>query len=260
VTIYCKKCGAPNEDDAIFCENCGARLEEEVPREARGKKGIGDILSEALDIISKNPTMIIPYLIPMTLSLIGTFVTWGKIAPIREISDFSRANWELFYKNALAAVGFSSFLAIIAWIIGIIAGAIAIYMTYTSVQGRRITLSEAWEAVKGKILILIIVAIITLILIFLGLFALCIGALIVMILLIFVNQGIVIDNLDIGTTFHNSYHIAKNNFFDILILVIIFFVLGIIVGVIPYLGVVLSTLIELYSTVVYTLLYLDRKS
>jgi len=29
VTIYCKKCGAPNEDDAIFCENCGARLEEE---------------------------------------------------------------------------------------------------------------------------------------------------------------------------------------------------------------------------------------
>jgi len=29
VTIYCKKCGAPNEEDAIFCENCGARLEEE---------------------------------------------------------------------------------------------------------------------------------------------------------------------------------------------------------------------------------------
>jgi len=262
VTIYCKKCGAPNEDDALYCENCGAELEKGVPKEARGKKGIGDILSEALDTIGKNPMIIVLYLIPMVLSLIGVFVAWGRIAPIREISnisDFSKFDYSMFYKNALALIGFSSILGIIAWIVGIIAAAIAIYMTYNSVQGKQITLSEAWNAIKGKILILIIASIITAILIFLGFFALCIGALIVMILLVFVNQGIVIDNLDIGATFHNSYNIAKSNFFDILILLIIFFVLGAIVGWIPYIGVILSTLIEMYGVVTYTILYLNRK-
>jgi len=262
VTIYCKKCGAENEDDALYCEKCGAELEKGVPKEARGKKGIGDILSEALNRIMENPMMIVPYLIPVVLALIAVFVTWGSLVSVKEIGpgfDFDFGA-EFFYENALAYLGFASILGIFSWIFGIVATAFAINITNNAVNGRKVTLSEAWSEIgAGKILILLVVAIITAILIFLGFFALCIGALIVAILLMFVNQGIIVDNLDIGATFSNSYNIAKNNFFDVLILAIVFFVLGFLVGWIPVIGGILGVLVGMYGTVSYTLLYLDRK-
>jgi len=263
VTIYCKKCGAANEDDALFCEKCGAELEKGVPKEARGKKGIGDVLSAAFNTITENPMMIVPYLIPVALALIGAFVAWGSIVPVREIGqgfDFDFGA-DFLYENALAFIGFASILGILSWIFGIVATAFAINITYNAVNGRKVTLSEAWSEIgAGKILILLIVAIITAILVFLGFFALCIGALIVAILLMFVNQGIIIDNLDIGATFSNSYNIAKNNFFDVLILALVFFVLSIIAGLIPVIGGILGVLVGIYGTVSYTILYLDRRS
>ncbi|MCK4636835.1 MAG: zinc-ribbon domain-containing protein [Methanomicrobia archaeon] len=260
MTIYCKKCGATNEDDALFCEKCGAELEKGVPKEARGKKGIGDVLSEAFNTITENPMMIVPYLIPLALALIMVFVTWGSLVPIREIGPGFDFDTDFLYENALAFVGFASIFGILSWIFGIVATAFAINMTYNSVNGRKVTLSEAWSEIgAGKILILLIVFIITVILTFLGLFALCIGALIVYILLMFVNQGIIIDNLDIGATFSNSYNIAKNNFFDVLILALVFFVLSFLVTWIPYIGGILGVLVGMYGTVSYTILYLDRK-
>lgn len=66
-----------------------------------------------------------------------------------------------------------------------------------------------------KIILLIVVLIITGTLEFLGLFLVCIGTLIVAVLLVFVGQGVILDNLGFGT-FGNSYNIAKDNFFDTL--------------------------------------------
>ena len=260
MTVYCKKCGAPNEDDALYCEKCGAQMETGVPREARGKKGIGDILSEAMDVITGNPMIIVPYLIPILFVLIAAAVTWGTIVSVEEIGSGYELDTDFFYESALAYLGVASVLGILSWIFGIVATAFAINMTYNAVNGRRMTLSEAWNEIGvGKIVVLIVVAIITAILTFLGFFALCIGALIVMILLIFVNQGVIIDNLDIGGTFGNSYNIAKKNFFDILILAIIFSVLAVIVGLIPFVGGILGVLVGMYGTVAYTILYLNRR-
>ena len=42
-----------------------------------GQKGIGKILSEALDTIAGNPILIVPYVIPVIIVLIGVFVAIG---------------------------------------------------------------------------------------------------------------------------------------------------------------------------------------
>ncbi len=178
---------------------------------------------------------------------------------LRDVSDVTSYDWEIYWKNAMAAAGVSSVIGIISWIVGIVAAAFAIHMTYRAVKGERVDLNETWNAIKGKLLIVIIATIIAGILTFLGVFALCIGAIIVAILLIFVKQGIIIDDLDIGGTFRNSYHMARDNFLDIVIIGIVYIVLGIIVGIIPYLNAILMPLVELYSTVAFTILYLSRK-
>ena len=224
------------------------------------RKSIGNILSEALDIITGNPMIIVPYLIPVILTLIGAFAAIGMFVPEGVMQPDFELDPGFFLDNALAFVGFASIFGVLSWIFGVVADAFAIDITFNATQEKKVTLSEAWGQIGfGKILVLLIVSFITLILTILGFFALCIGALIVMILLIFVMQGIVIDDLDIGATFSNSYNIAKDNFFDILILLLIFVVLGIIVGMIPYIGGILAIFVGIYATVAYTVLYLDRK-
>ncbi|MEA1993278.1 MAG: zinc-ribbon domain-containing protein [Euryarchaeota archaeon] len=261
MTIYCKTCGAPNEDDAVYCEKCGAALEKGIPEEVRGTKGTGDILSEALDVLSKNSMMVVPYLIPMVLTLISISVTWGSIFSVNKIGpgEFEFGT-EALYENALAFAGVASVLGILSWIASTAATAFAIVMTYSAVNGKKLTLSQAWEKIgAGKIIILLIAAIITGILTILGLLALCIGAVIVAILLVFVKQGILIDNLELGETFGNSYRIAKKNFWDIVILGIVYIILAVIAGIIPFLNAILSPVVSLYGTVAFTLLYLDRR-
>jgi len=227
---------------------------------ANGRKGIGKVLSEALDIIAANPLIIVLYLIPLVLIVIGLVTAVGVFVSRATMYRGFEIDPRFFLNSALAFLGFASIFGIIAWIFGIVADAFAINITYNAAQGKKVTLSEAWNQIgAGKILVLLVVSIITAILTILGFFVFCIGALIVMILLIFVKQGIVVDDLDLGAAFSNSYNIAKNNFFDILILVLIFFVLTIIMFAIPWIGGILAIFVGMYATVAYTVLYLDRK-
>ncbi len=237
---------------------------------ANNRKSIGMLLSEALNIIKQNPLIIVPYLIPVVLVLIGEFVVKTAFAP-----GVLRPGFELdpdFFLNSefkadwirgivdRSAPHYFDVLGILSLIFGIVATAFAIIITYNAIQGKKVTLSEAWSQIGiRKIIVLLIVSIITVILTILGFFVFCIGALIVVVLLAFVNQGIVIDDLDIGAAFSNSYNIAKNNFFDILILVIVFFVLTVLVGWIPTISGILVILVGMYFTVTYTVFYLDRK-
>lgn len=222
------------------------------------KKGIGKILSEALDVISGNPMIILPYIIPVIIVVIGIFVAAGAFLTGAFLTGFE-ADPQWAIDNLLAILGVAFGVFLFAWIFGVIADAFAISITYNAMQGKKVTFSEAWDQIGvEKIIILLVVLIISGILVILGLLALCIGALIVAVLLAFLGQGVIIDNLGFGT-FGNSYNIAKNNFFDILLLVIILFVPWILVGFVPLIGGILRILVEMYAVVAFTILYLDRK-
>lgn len=226
--------------------------------EIKEKKGIGKVLSEALDVISANPVIIIPYIIPVIVAVIGAFAAVGAI-----FTEVFRTGFEVdpqfFIDNILRIVGVALGFFILVLIFAVVADAFAIIITYNAMQGKKATLSEAWNQIGvEKVLILLAVMIITWILIFLGLFAICIGAFVVATLLAFVGQGVIIDNAGFGT-FGNSFNIAKDNFFDVLILVVIFLVLWFVVGLVPWIGWILRVLVGMYAVVAYTVLYLDRK-
>ena len=227
------------------------------------KKGIGAILSEAMDIIGKNPNIVILYLIPVILVLIGTLTTAGVFVRqnvMRSAFGGFEVDPEYFLDRALLFLGFASVFGILGWVFGIVADAFAIRITYNATQDKRLSLSEVWNEIgTGKILILLVASIVVAILTILGFFVFCIGALIVMILLIFVKQGIVVDDLGLGATLSKSYNIAKDNFFDVLILVLIFALLTLFLGWLPWIGSILSIFVGMYAVVAYTLLYLDRK-
>lgn len=228
---------------------------------ANGKKRIGTILSEAVDVISENPVIIVPYLIPVILALISAFMTIGAfIGSAPMVPSSMQVNPQFFYKIALSMLGVASVIGILTWIFTIVANAFAITITNDHLQGRKVTLSEAWQEIGvDKIITLIIVSIIVGILVVLGLFAVCIGALIVLILMAFVQQGVIIDNLGIGGTLSRSYNVAKDNWIDVFVVLLVVFVIFVVVGLIPLIGGLLQILAMMYGIIALTILYLDRK-
>ncbi len=227
---------------------------------AEEKKGIGTLLSDALNVITENPSIIIPYLIPMVLALIAALVAVGTFVPQGVDFTHFEPDPEYFLDNALAFIGFASIFGVLGWIFEILAVAFAITITYNALQGKKVSLGEAWEQIGiGKIVVLLVVSIILAILYIIGFFLLCIGLVIFYVLFIFTRQSVVVDDMSIGAALGNSWDLAKKNFFDILILAIILLLIGAIVGIIPVIGGALGYLVGMYGVVTYTIMYLDRK-
>jgi hypothetical protein len=223
------------------------------------RKGIGKILSESLDVISQNPVIVLPYIVPVIIVLIGAVAAAGAVLPGIMGGRFE-ADPRAMLSGLMAAAGIFFVFGILAFIFDIVATAFAINLTSNAVRERKVTLSEAWQQIGAKKIVLVLVAFIILgILMVLGVLTLCIGTVIVAVLFPFLGQGIVIDNLGLIDTFSNSFNIAKKNWADILILIIVFFVVAFILTRVPVIGGILIILIVMYATVAFTVLYLNRK-
>jgi uncharacterized membrane protein YdbT with pleckstrin-like domain len=56
--MYCKKCGSPNDDDAVYCKKCGALLEsEDETRVVRRDTYVPPSSNVAIEALRINPTM-----------------------------------------------------------------------------------------------------------------------------------------------------------------------------------------------------------
>ncbi len=233
---------------------------------------ISEIIGKSVDMISANPIILVPALIPAILQIIRDALQFGWTFSMAGYwRQFAEMDWETLspgeamgmwqgmFPQVAAFQVVDTIVGIVIWIFGVIAFSMVISMAAAYFEGKKMTLSEAFTSISGKLLLLIIVSAIVWVGVRLGLCALCIGALIVWVLLSLVRQGVVLDSLDLGTCLSKSYGIAKNNFFDILLIIGLFFVVKIIVGLIPILGGGLGYLVDTFSVGAMTIFYFDRR-
>jgi hypothetical protein len=257
MTKYCKHCGAANKDKAQYCDNCGEKFEKVLPQKKAEQKRLEDILSEPMNIIMENQVILALYMVPVILLFIGFLITRG--VTISEIT-FSWVNLVLAY--VLAFLGFSSLFSIIPWISIVVADAFTIKISSNEIrgEGKRATLSEIWNSIGvERILKLLVASLIISILGAIGSYTYWIVTAVVLIPPIFVQQCILIDDLDIKAALKNSYNIAKDNLMETAALVLIFVVLDTIFALIPWIGWILEVFLAMYFTVALTILYIDRK-
>ncbi len=237
-------------------------------RDYAGGRSLKDILSEAANILRENRIIVVPYVIPLILGYIGVFVGAGQFVSIENLQSVH--NSEFLFILAYVFSDFMSVIGMLYWIFNVITAAIAIEITYLAIQGKRVTLSRAWNEIGTERLILLLIADIILTIIFriielieipgsfiLTFIFIFVGELILGMFFIFIAQGIIIDYLGIGATFYNSFKVAKRNFFSILILVLFFTFVTDAVDV-PVIRNILEISVALYSIVAFTILYLDR--
>ena len=233
---------------------------------------ISEIIGKAIDIISAKPIILVPTLIPAILQIIRDALEIGWTYSVLDYwAQFSDADWDAMDPGQITDIwrGFApqfavaeiadTIVGLVIWILGVIAFSMVISMAAAHFEGKEMTLSEAFNSISGKLLLLIVVSAIVWGGKLVGICALCIGALLVWVLLSLVRQGVIVDSLDLGATLSKSYEIAKNNFFDVLLILGLFFVVKIVFALIPVVGDGLGYLVDAFSVCAMTILYFDRR-
>lgn len=240
---YCPHCGAKNDQNALYCEKCGAKL----------KKGVGDILGDAIEVISGKPVILLPYIVLCVIAWIQVF----KLVFLPTMSPWFSLNqrWNLVYDPSSMFFEYR----ILTFFVNIFAGAIAIVIAHIyTIKNKKPPLTQAFERVSSKAVPLLLLGILYEAMEFAGERLLPMGIIILIpiaMLFAFIYQGILIDDLGIIATIRNSYRLALNNLSDVFIAVIIIFFATMILNLLLFVGVFVAC----YSAVVFTLLYLDRQ-
>jgi len=232
---------------------------------------LSEIISKAVDAITERPVILVPCLVPFILSLIvsisGFFAAfgrgyWGQFAQVRweamspeEAVDMWRA-----FVPGMATFAIANFVvSIIIWFTAVVAFSMVISMVAAYLEGKEMSLSEAFNSISGYLLILVIASAAITVLKYVGICTLCILTFIMWVFFALVKQGIILDKLGLGDSFSKSWNVAKNNFFDIFLILLLFFVIKIVLGIIPVAGDSLGYLVDAFSVAAVTIFYIDRR-
>lgn len=232
---------------------------------------LSEIINKTFDVVTGYPMILVPLVIPFILRLIVNVSGFYWATSVNYLDRFSSINWESMEPDQaltlwrdmmprMAAAGIAgTIIDIIIWAIAMIGFSMVIAMTVSYLDGKKLSLSQSFNAISGKIFILLVASAVVWITKFLGICAVCIGAYIAWVFLSEVRQGIVVDGLGLGDTFSKSYHLARDNFFDFSVILLLFFLVKIVVSLLPFVGEPLGFFIDVFSVVAMTLLYIDRR-
>ncbi len=219
------------------------------------KMTVSSIINDALSIVSKYPIILLIFLIPGLISLLGG-VALGGTGLFGDIDTATIEDGSFEIGSFVPGIGAAAAITIIVTIVSILVGGIAIAMTVDAWEGRQADLNSALDRMKDKWVLLIIAAIVLAILSFIGFLACCIGYVVVAIATVFVKQGIVLDDMQLSESFSMSFELAKSAWADILVLFIINFIAMVVLAIVPFIGGVLTELVSGFFTVAFTIFYI----
>lgn len=224
---------------------------------------ISEILSKSVDIITGQPEILLPYLVPIVVSLAAS---WGGITNmlgwgVGRFYPLGRTPLRYFWYlvTSLRNVGVGNLAAWITVLILLaICVALTIVMSDARLSGRAVRVGEAFDATIKALPMFIVAFLVSWLLKFCGLFVFWVGLFIPAVLLIFVGQVMLLEKKDIFDSFSRSYDIARANWVEILLLLFVFLIILVLVRTVPLVGIVVAFFLMGYSTVVFTVMYRDR--
>jgi len=230
---------------------------------SKGSMTISDLLSRAFELYKENPIIVVPSLLPVAWSIISTVFLAALI-----FGTASRPYYSPYYS-------YDSGGAMMGWIGGMMGGmalfligflallvlaeGMTIEMIREASEGGRANLSSAWESTKGKLVTLIVAAIVVSVILFLGYVLLVIPGLILTLLLYYVAQTIMIDDKGALESLGASYNFVKANLTDSAIIALLSIAIYFVLSMIPLLGILLVLVAMPYLIAFSTLLYIDRR-
>lgn len=230
---------------------------------AKGEMTISDIFSRSFEIYKANPSIIIPYLIPMLWVVFGSMVLLAGLiggGMLSEgLTDDFAANPDFPEGLSVAIAGGLGLFIIVTIVLFIVAQGVTVEMIKEAFDGDAASLSKAWVATKGKIGTLFLSSVLSSILIVIGYILIIIPGLILTFLLYFIAQAIMIDDKEAVDALKTSYSFVRDNLTDALLIILISMALPVVLSLIPVLGSLLVLVAMPFLISLATLLYMDRR-
>jgi len=199
----------------------------------------GEALSRPVDVIQRNPGIIVPAVMPAVVSLLFMAIFGGSMMGMYG-----------YGMNSVLMPGFFGIFAIyiiVLIILSLIAEGAIVSIAYSELKGRSMYYMDGINHAVSKIVPLLISAIIIAIGVAVGLILLVIPGLIFALLVIFTVQEIIIAEKDATSAISGSIEIVKRNFGNVLVYAVILMILAGVVsmalGMIPVIGNAIANLI-----------------
>ncbi len=225
-------------------------------------EGLGALFSRAIDFCSSNPVIFIPPVLSGVVSAIILMIfgvsALGMFRGFRPPFGPTRPGaivpspWHLLIMSALALIAIR--------IISLIFDGWMIAMVKQRIEQNFIDLSDSFSYTISKLAPLLVASILVGIIVVVGLFLCVVPGLIAAILLALTLQAVIVDDYGAIEALSISYNVVKRNFFEVLIVIIVQFVVIFILNMIRYVGPILAMLAGAYFTVLLTLLYYSRRA
>lgn len=253
-------------------------VEVETPAAAPGApsapkvraEGLGDLFNKALDFVKANPVVLVP---PILAGILGAIImagvgvsTLGMVGlgglgglggprPVPPGPGYTPEVSPSIYRFAgLAMLGM-----IVVMIIQQIFNGWLIAMVEQGVRGQTVDLGTSFNEAVSKAVPIIVASILVGVIVGIGLILLVLPGLVAAILLALTLQAVVIDDYGPVDALKASYNVVKENFIEVLIVVVVAFVAEAVVGRVPYIGSILSAAVGGFFSVLLTMLYMARR-
>ena len=242
--------------NAIFQSDSGSgilTMEPVAGRENKaGKRDLGEIFSEALEIYRHNPILIVPSLVPVSALVLGMLIFVGYLGLMAIFAD-----------GGFLALSFLASLllfAVLMVVLIFLAEGASIEMISQASMGDTADLSTAWTSTRNNLEPLVLTSILAGIMIALGYALFFIPGLILSFAFYFITQVVMIDGRSGLEALKASYRFVEANLSDCLIVVLASLAISAVLHSIPVIGPLLGLLSLPYIYALATLLYLDRGS
>lgn len=196
-----------------------------------------EVFSRTIEILSKNPYILVMYMFPAILALIMGIMQFAYQASIqerlqREIMQNPRKAFDIMKEIFLGSsllLG-TCCLGVIQGLLAIVVASVAIAMTVEEFRDRSISIGGALRKASSKLIICIVLSIIVAIAyIILGVLTCCLGFLFLAPFVVFLLPAIIIEDLGFEAI-GKSISFGKKNYVDVLL---IFFMIAV-VGMVAY--------------------------
>ena len=247
---------AQPDKNAIFQSDSGSgilTIEPVAGRENKaGKRDLGEIFSEALEIYRHNPILIVPSLVPVSALVLGMLIFVGYLGLMAIFAD-----------GGFLALSFLASLLLFAVLMAVLiflAEGASIEMIRQASMGDAADLSTAWTSTRNNLEPLLLTSILAGIMIALGYALFFIPGLILSFAFYFITQVVMIDGRSGLEALKASYRFVEANLSDCLIVVLASLAISAILHSVPVIGPLLGLISLPYFYALATLLYLDRDS
>ncbi|OQB28431.1 MAG: hypothetical protein BWY13_00064 [Euryarchaeota archaeon ADurb.Bin190] len=247
---------AQPDKNAIFQSDSGSgilTIEPVAGRENKaGKRDLGEIFSEALEIYRHNPILIVPSLVPVSALVLGMLIFVGYLGLMAIFAD-----------GGFLALSFLASLllfAVLMVVLIFLAEGASIEMIRQASMGDAADLSTAWTSTRNNLEPLLLTSILAGIMIALGYALFFIPGLILSFAFYFITQVVMIDGRSGLEALKASYRFVEANLSDCLIVVLASLAISAVLHSVPVIGPLLGLISLPYIYALATLLYLDRSS